>query len=341
MKTTLALTVVALFGFMFCVLATLAKGADLYTVAKGDNVASICRKFQILTEELLAENPGLNPTRLAVGQEIKIPAKSKHASGAAGLPALWLDTSSQEFKSAIDYGIAQTLYSTFEANCWSPLCGEEAFQLTRSIHGKLGQPVKTNILGRKADDGSTEIYVFFPDFKLRNAELYLRFSRTEQGYLFLEQGFGEELLRCDFAERGLEIGLPRNYTSIVKDEFQPKPSDVARLRHWCQEVLQEDYPSDTNKTNHFFVAPFSLQYDSYQASIYWVEGKKIIRAELVTNPTSQRLAWKNLGDYSQPIQEQKTGDYAGAYEWRNFVISRHVVDGLLLTVERLPDHVEK
>ena len=183
--------------------------------------------------------------------------------------------------------------------------------------------------------------MFFPDFKLRNAELYLRFSRTEQGYLFLEQGFGEELLRCDFAERGLEIGLPRNYTSIVKDEFQPKPSDVARLRHWCQEVLQEDYPSDTNKTNHFFVAPFSLQYDSYQASIYWVEGKKIIRAELVTNPTSQRLAWKNLGDYSQPIQEQKTGDYAGAYEWRNFVISRHVVDGLLLTVERLPDHVEK
>jgi LysM repeat protein len=333
MKTTL-LTVVAVLGFVFYGLTSFGQqNTDVYTTVKGDSVALICKKFQISMGELLAENPGLNPTRLEVGQEVKIPVKSNAASSDDS--TAWPDTGSPEFKSAVNYGIAQALYSAFEANCWSPLCGEEPFQLTQSVHGKLGQSVTMNVFGRKGDDGSAEIYVFFPDFTLRKTELYLRFSRTEQGYLFLEQGFGEEFLRYDFVKKGLETLLPKDYTAVVKTEFQPKPSDIVRLRQWCQEILREEHPSAVKKTNHFFVAPYSSRYDSYQASIYWAEGKKIIRVEQVTNPTNQRLALNDLGDYSQPIQGEKASDYAGAYEWRNFVISRHVVDGLMVTVDAL------
>jgi hypothetical protein len=242
---------------------------------------------------------------------------------------------SQQFRSAVNYGIAQTLYFTFEANCWSPLCGAEAFQLTKQIHEKLGQPVKMDIFERKANDGSVEIYVFFPDFRLPTGELYLRFSKTDGRYLFLEQGFEDEFLRYDFAEKGLEMVLPKDYAGVVKTEFDLRTSDVARLGRWCQEMLREDYPSDARKTNHFFVAPFSSRYDSYQASVYWVEGKKIIRIEQVTNPTGQSLTWNETENYDQPVEAETISDYASSYEWRNFVISRHVIDGLMLTVDGL------
>jgi nucleoid-associated protein YgaU len=46
-----------------------------YTVAAGDNFAKIARKFAVKMDAIEAENPGLDPTKLKVGQKIRIPKK--------------------------------------------------------------------------------------------------------------------------------------------------------------------------------------------------------------------------------------------------------------------------
>ena len=51
-----------------------AKPAHTYTVADGDNPASIARKCGVKLDALLAANPGLVPKKLHVGQVLNIPA---------------------------------------------------------------------------------------------------------------------------------------------------------------------------------------------------------------------------------------------------------------------------
>ncbi len=46
-----------------------------YTVAPGDTLSKIARKFAVKIDAIEAENPGLNPTGLKAGQKIKIPRK--------------------------------------------------------------------------------------------------------------------------------------------------------------------------------------------------------------------------------------------------------------------------
>ncbi len=46
-----------------------------YTIASGDTVAKVARKFAVKIDAIEAENPGLDPARLKVGQKIKIPKK--------------------------------------------------------------------------------------------------------------------------------------------------------------------------------------------------------------------------------------------------------------------------
>lgn len=46
-----------------------------YTVAPGDTINKIAKKFATKVDSIEAENPGLNPTKLRVGQKIKIPRK--------------------------------------------------------------------------------------------------------------------------------------------------------------------------------------------------------------------------------------------------------------------------
>ncbi|MBI2514295.1 MAG: LysM peptidoglycan-binding domain-containing protein [Opitutae bacterium] len=51
------------------------KNADgTYTVAAGDGLSKIARKFGTSVDALLAENPGLNPNKMHIGQKIKLPA---------------------------------------------------------------------------------------------------------------------------------------------------------------------------------------------------------------------------------------------------------------------------
>jgi LysM repeat protein len=46
-----------------------------YTIAPGDTLAKIARKFATKLDAIEAENPGLDPARLKVGQKIRIPKK--------------------------------------------------------------------------------------------------------------------------------------------------------------------------------------------------------------------------------------------------------------------------
>ena len=46
-----------------------------YTIAAGDTFAKIARKFSVKGDAIEAENPGINPAHLKVGQKIKIPKK--------------------------------------------------------------------------------------------------------------------------------------------------------------------------------------------------------------------------------------------------------------------------
>jgi LysM repeat protein len=46
-----------------------------YTVGSGDTLSKIARKFAVRTDSIEAENPGLDPTKLRIGQKIRIPKR--------------------------------------------------------------------------------------------------------------------------------------------------------------------------------------------------------------------------------------------------------------------------
>jgi LysM repeat protein len=46
-----------------------------YTIAAGDTLAKIARKFAVKLDAIEAENPGLDAARLRVGQKIRVPRK--------------------------------------------------------------------------------------------------------------------------------------------------------------------------------------------------------------------------------------------------------------------------
>ncbi|MDI1251454.1 MAG: LysM domain-containing protein [Lacunisphaera sp.] len=46
-----------------------------YTIGSGDTLAKVARKFAVKLDAIEAENPGLDPAKLKVGQKIRIPRK--------------------------------------------------------------------------------------------------------------------------------------------------------------------------------------------------------------------------------------------------------------------------
>jgi tetratricopeptide (TPR) repeat protein len=52
-----------------------AAGARTYKVQAGDTPAAVARKYGFKLDALLAANPGLNPTRMKVGQVLNLPAQ--------------------------------------------------------------------------------------------------------------------------------------------------------------------------------------------------------------------------------------------------------------------------
>jgi len=45
---------------------------QIYVIQAGDTVAKIARQFGISIADLEAMNPDLNPTRIKIGQEVKV-----------------------------------------------------------------------------------------------------------------------------------------------------------------------------------------------------------------------------------------------------------------------------
>ncbi|HEY8995785.1 MAG TPA: LysM domain-containing protein [Lacunisphaera sp.] len=46
-----------------------------YSIAPGDTLAKVARKFAVKLDAIEAENPGLDPTKIKIGQKIRIPKK--------------------------------------------------------------------------------------------------------------------------------------------------------------------------------------------------------------------------------------------------------------------------
>jgi LysM repeat protein len=46
-----------------------------YTIASGDTLSKIARKFNVKVDAIEAENPGLDPTKISVGKKIRIPKR--------------------------------------------------------------------------------------------------------------------------------------------------------------------------------------------------------------------------------------------------------------------------
>jgi len=49
----------------------------VYVIQAGDTVAKIARQFQISISDFRAINPDLNPTRIKIGQEVRVYEKKK------------------------------------------------------------------------------------------------------------------------------------------------------------------------------------------------------------------------------------------------------------------------
>ena len=51
------------------------KKIEIYTIQSGDTFAKLARRYNVKPEDLVKLNPDVNPTKLQIGQEIKIPVQ--------------------------------------------------------------------------------------------------------------------------------------------------------------------------------------------------------------------------------------------------------------------------
>lgn len=66
---------------------TQAVGATDYKIAKGDTLGIVSKKFHVSLRAIKEANPGIEPTRLRVGQTVHIPAAGTMVASAAGATA--------------------------------------------------------------------------------------------------------------------------------------------------------------------------------------------------------------------------------------------------------------
>jgi LysM repeat protein len=68
---------------------TVPAGATEYTIVKGDYLEKIAKSFHVSVKAIIDANPGIEPTRLKIGQKINIPAATTLTAPAAtgALPA--------------------------------------------------------------------------------------------------------------------------------------------------------------------------------------------------------------------------------------------------------------
>ena len=58
--------------------------ATEYVIAKGDYLSAIARKFHVTVKALMDANPGIEPTKLKIGQKINVPPATLSSTSAPG-----------------------------------------------------------------------------------------------------------------------------------------------------------------------------------------------------------------------------------------------------------------
>jgi LysM repeat protein len=61
--------------------------ATEHTIVKGDSYSTIAKRYHTTVKAITAANPGVQPSRLKIGQKINIPAPSASAPSASGTPS--------------------------------------------------------------------------------------------------------------------------------------------------------------------------------------------------------------------------------------------------------------
>jgi LysM repeat protein len=68
--------------------ATETAGASEHVIVKGDTFATLAKKYGVSVKSIQNANPNLNPSRLRIGDKVKIPAKASTSSTTSGAASL-------------------------------------------------------------------------------------------------------------------------------------------------------------------------------------------------------------------------------------------------------------
>jgi LysM repeat protein len=137
--------------------SALAPGATEYKVLKGDNYTTIARKFHTSTRALMDANPGVDPTKLQIGQSLHIPAPSTSAAaGSATGTAPGADLTTGEQTYSVQSG--DTLSKIADKFKVSVKAIQSANNLTTTrirVGQKLKIPVKATAAATSPTNGGT------------------------------------------------------------------------------------------------------------------------------------------------------------------------------------------
>jgi LysM repeat protein len=116
-----------------------AAAATEYVVVKGDSFSKIAKKFGVTVKAVEAANPGVEPTKLKVGQKLSIPAAS--GGTAATAPAGMASTAASGGEEIYTVKSGDTLTKIARANSTTVKAIESENNLT-TTQIKVGQKLK-------------------------------------------------------------------------------------------------------------------------------------------------------------------------------------------------------
>jgi LysM repeat protein len=118
-----------------------------YVVVKGDSFAKIAKKFSVSVKAIKAANPGIEPTKLKVGQKLSIPASSGGAAASTAASALTpASSSSGEETYTVKSGDTLTKIAKANGTTVKAIESENNLSTTKiKVGQKLKIPVKAEV----------------------------------------------------------------------------------------------------------------------------------------------------------------------------------------------------
>jgi len=119
--------------------------ATEYTIASGDNYSTLAKKFHISVKALMDANPGVEPTKLKIGQKINIPAPAGSTTQTtAATPSAPSTTAAGEQVYTVKSGDSLTKISSHFGISVKAIRSANALKTDRIVVGqKLKIPVKS------------------------------------------------------------------------------------------------------------------------------------------------------------------------------------------------------